>query len=502
MLMKKLVYILLILVLLVSACDKTAKDAQVLIERGKSLLAAGYPQEALESYQKAFLKDPNCSDAYLQTAILYDDYLNDQTNAINAYKNFLSISKNHAMNKKVQTWILKIQKENEEQTETTDDETLKVKRSNLQSNFPLKDNRFELLKEQLVERYEAKLEVLKNQNLENKEKIIALENENNILRNDLSKKEVLKFVDTISSNENLITNLKAKLEEEKQKNKTSIKSLQFLQNMILEFQNKHLSNSANVVIDNATSETNVLLMSEIKNLSSKLKTLELEKTEFEQNILSNKKHSLTQTFETYSSKKFESLINATNKIVELERKIQFEKQAKQNLINDLLKTQKLNEAKTKQLTELNEKLKKTEALLEKYNEDKNQLEEEKTSNVDWEKLFYDRTVSLKNLKQNYDSLYKKYQIELNKNKIINQKILSIQNELSSFNNVDNSLKNNNPANLKSYRGTYTVKRGDSLAIISRKIYGEANKWNVIYQANRDILNRPNELRIGQKLKIP
>ena len=500
--MKKLIYIFIVLMLLVTACDKVAKDAQILVERGKALLAAGYPQEALEFYRKASLKDSNCPDAYLQTAILYDDYLNDQTNAIIAYEKFLSTSENHVMKKKVQTWILKIRKENDEQSEQANNETLKDTSLNLQTDYSIRDNQLKMLKEQRVERYEAKLEVLNQKNIEDSEKIIVLENENNILRNDLSKKEVLKFVDTISSNENLIANLEAKLEEEKQENKTAIKSLQLLQNMVLELQNKSFSNSANVAIGNSILETNTMLMAKIENLSFKLKKIEIEKAEFEQNILSNQKPSLVQTSEIYSSEKFESLIVATNKILELERKIKFETQAKQNLMNELFKTQKLNESKNNQLDELNEKLKESQALLSKYKLENSQVEEEKTSNVDWKKLSYDTTVSLKKLKQNYDSLFKKYQTELNKNKIINQKISTIQNELSSFNNLDSSSINNSPTKTKSYRGRYTVKRGDSLAIISKRIYGDSKKWDYIFQANRDILKRPNELRIGQVLKIP
>jgi len=357
-------------------------------------------------------------------SILYDEYLNDQTNAIIAYEKFLSISESPVMRERVQAWLLEIRKGEHAQAVPTnkDKETLKEVELNLQSDFSQRDDQFKMLREQLVERYESKLEILNQKILENDEKIIALENDNNVLRSDLSKKEILKFVDTISSNKNLIANLGAKLEEEKQENKTAIKSLQFLQNMVIELQNKSLSNSENLSPVSTILETNTILAAEVEILSLKLKTLEIEKAGLEQNILSNQKTSLIQTSETYSSEKFESLIFATNKISKLERKIQFEDQAKENLINDLFKTQKLNESKNKQLDELNEKIKESQALLLKYKLANSQLEEEKASTVDWKKLFYDRTVSLKKLKQNYDGLYKRYQIELNKNKKINEKI--------------------------------------------------------------------------------
>lgn len=50
--------------------------------------------------------------------------------------------------------------------------------------------------------------------------------------------------------------------------------------------------------------------------------------------------------------------------------------------------------------------------------------------------------------------------------------------------------------------TYRVRRGDTLRKISQKVYGDPNKWNVIYANNRDILPRITSLREGQVLYIP
>ena len=49
---------------------------------------------------------------------------------------------------------------------------------------------------------------------------------------------------------------------------------------------------------------------------------------------------------------------------------------------------------------------------------------------------------------------------------------------------------------------YTVQNEDSLSKISLKMYGSAVKWNVIYEANRDVLPSANSLKIGMKLRIP
>ncbi|HEY6544828.1 MAG TPA: LysM peptidoglycan-binding domain-containing protein [Dokdonella sp.] len=50
--------------------------------------------------------------------------------------------------------------------------------------------------------------------------------------------------------------------------------------------------------------------------------------------------------------------------------------------------------------------------------------------------------------------------------------------------------------------TYTVERGDSLSKIAKREYGNANRWRVIFEANRDLLDDPDLIKPGQVLKIP
>jgi nucleoid-associated protein YgaU len=50
--------------------------------------------------------------------------------------------------------------------------------------------------------------------------------------------------------------------------------------------------------------------------------------------------------------------------------------------------------------------------------------------------------------------------------------------------------------------TYTVKPGDSLSKISKDLYGNANEYMKIFEANRDVLSDPNKISPGQTLKIP
>ena len=50
--------------------------------------------------------------------------------------------------------------------------------------------------------------------------------------------------------------------------------------------------------------------------------------------------------------------------------------------------------------------------------------------------------------------------------------------------------------------TYTVAKGDTLSAIANKVYGKASEYRRIFEANRDQLSDPDQIRPGQVLKLP
>lgn len=50
--------------------------------------------------------------------------------------------------------------------------------------------------------------------------------------------------------------------------------------------------------------------------------------------------------------------------------------------------------------------------------------------------------------------------------------------------------------------TYLVVKGDSLSVISTKVFGTSKRWREIQAANLPALDNPNKLRVGQTIKIP
>lgn len=50
--------------------------------------------------------------------------------------------------------------------------------------------------------------------------------------------------------------------------------------------------------------------------------------------------------------------------------------------------------------------------------------------------------------------------------------------------------------------TYTVRAGDTLSKIAKEMYGNANDYNKIFEANKPMLKDPDKIYPGQVLRIP
>lgn len=49
---------------------------------------------------------------------------------------------------------------------------------------------------------------------------------------------------------------------------------------------------------------------------------------------------------------------------------------------------------------------------------------------------------------------------------------------------------------------YTVESGDSLSLIAKQFYGDAMKYTVLFEENREVIEDPNKIYPGQKIRIP
>ena len=82
---------------------------------------------------------------------------------------------------------------------------------------------------------------------------------------------------------------------------------------------------------------------------------------------------------------------------------------------------------------------------------------------------------------------------------VKEKVTLCCGNVASVTSVDNQMSVTNPEPEAQY---HDVVRGDTLSAIAKKFYGDANKYPVIFEANKPMLSHPDKIYPGQKLSIP
>lgn len=49
---------------------------------------------------------------------------------------------------------------------------------------------------------------------------------------------------------------------------------------------------------------------------------------------------------------------------------------------------------------------------------------------------------------------------------------------------------------------YTIEQGDTLSKIAKREYGSADKWDALFDANREVIDHPDRIYPGQTIRIP
>lgn len=49
---------------------------------------------------------------------------------------------------------------------------------------------------------------------------------------------------------------------------------------------------------------------------------------------------------------------------------------------------------------------------------------------------------------------------------------------------------------------YEIQKGDSLSAIAKRQYGDVGKWKILYEANKDLIDDPDLIYPGQRIRIP
>ncbi|KRP48668.1 LysM domain-containing protein [Pseudomonas libanensis] len=81
-----------------------------------------------------------------------------------------------------------------------------------------------------------------------------------------------------------------------------------------------------------------------------------------------------------------------------------------------------------------------------------------------------------------------------------EKILLALGNIAGVASVDDQITVTGPVVVASR--FVVVKSGDTLSAISKTVYGDANKYDKIFQANKPLLSHPDKIYPGQTLRIP
>ncbi len=82
---------------------------------------------------------------------------------------------------------------------------------------------------------------------------------------------------------------------------------------------------------------------------------------------------------------------------------------------------------------------------------------------------------------------------------VKEKVTLCCGNVANVQSVENLMTVANPEPEAQY---HDVVPGDTLSAIAKKYYGNANKYPVIFEANRPMLTHPDKIYPGQKLRIP
>ena len=88
---------------------------------------------------------------------------------------------------------------------------------------------------------------------------------------------------------------------------------------------------------------------------------------------------------------------------------------------------------------------------------------------------------------------------LAKDQATKEKVILCCGNIAGVEKVDEQLSVKEASTPAQY---HTVAKGDTLSAIAKKVYGDANKYQAIFEANKPMLKDPDKIYPGQTLRIP
>lgn len=474
-----LLYAVLGLTLVLGACERRALQVRRVLERAAALSEAEQYQDAARLYQKALVLDPQCEEAALQVAFIFDDCLKDKSNAVVAYEHYLTIAKNDTARAKAQQWLASARQAEcvpAPVAETVATPTAADRRK-LTDQLTLKDQQFEEVRRQLIERYEARLSALNDELTAAQARVQQMERVLAVDATVTNATYVPALLARLASNEFVIAGLQEKLALQETPTPAPLADGQA---RLADLQRQLEYAQARARLSDSYIASNVALSLECASLTRALAAREEQRAD-----------------QGGSARRADT--------------------------NDLSTLQRTLAAYTKPAADESEVL----------------------------------PTGLRELQQQYQSLRQKYLDEVEYRRKLGTMVVRLQNEggagraqtpapgpggprmttarsgtapqplpgahapatanvrvpsaapaprsasarpaPAALEPVTLSMTDARPG---AVRRTYAVQAGDSLMKIARDMYGDASLWTKLFYENRDTLDRPNQLRVGQVLRVP
>jgi LysM repeat protein len=449
------VYAIVSMVLLLTACERRGVQVRRVLERAAALSEAEQYQDAARLYQKALALDPTCEEAALQIALIFDDCLKDKSNAVVAYEHYLNIARNPAARAQAVQWLASARQAGGAAAPSAAPAPAPVPdaaKLQLAQTLALKDQQFEEVRRQLVERYETQLRALHDELAAQQERTRQRERTLALDPAVTNAGYVPELLARLASNEFVIATLQEQLAQQQQ---TAAAPPRELQTQVAELRRKLEYAEAQARLGESYIASNVALTLACATLSRNLAAREARGVDATTLIASadtNGMSALQRTLASYTR-------TATDE-------------------HDVLPD------------------------------------------------------DVRKLQQQYQTLRQKYLDEIESRRTPGAITARPGVTLAG---ASRSLPGATPPNVRvpattaaprggttrpasttlepmtlamaearhaAPRRAYTVQAGDSLMKIARDVYGDASLWTKLFYENRDTLDRPNQLRVGQVLRVP
>jgi len=111
-----------------------------------------------------------------------------------------------------------------------------------------------------------------------------------------------------------------------------------------------------------------------------------------------------------------------------------------------------------------------------------------------------QNLEVENLKVTFDAPTSTVRVSgTAKDQATKEKVILCCGNIAGVEKVDEQLDVKEKAPPAQY---HTVASGDTLSAIAKKFYGDANKYQAIFEANKPMLKHPDKIYPGQMLRIP